>query len=217
MIKLQKVSKNYQHESEKVRAVSNISIEIKDGEFIAITGPSGSGKSTLLHLIGALDTPSKGTISISDIEIQNLKDKELSRFRNTHIGFIFQSFHLHPNLTVLENIKLPLLFSKKTPPKTKKILKAIGLDHRSDHLPNELSGGEKQRTAIGRALINNPKLLLADEPTGNLDSKTGQIILDLLLKIHKENKTTMIIVTHDDKIAEMADRVLHIKDGQLSQ
>jgi len=218
MIKLKNVSKRFKHKAETVKAIKNINLEIKEGEFIAITGPSGSGKSTLLHIIGGLETASSGKISVANIEIEHLNDKSLSQFRNQHIGFIFQSFHLHPNLTVEENINLPLMFAKRdnTKEKTNYILKETGLLKRRHHLPKELSGGEKQRTAIGRALINKPNLLLADEPTGNLDSKTGNKILQLIINIHKENKTTMIVVTHDSKIAEKADRIIHIKDGKIT-
>jgi len=198
MIKIKSLSKHF---SDKT-ALDDISISINEGEFIAITGPSGSGKSTLLNIISGLDTPTSGT---------------LSKHYPAEIGFVFQEFHLEPKLTVLDNILLPTFFNKQKDSKEKalQLIKSVGLTSRKLSKAQGLSGGEKQRTAIARALICNPKIIIADEPTGNLDDKTSETIITLLKKLHKEHGKTMIIATHDQQIAKMADRIITIKDGKL--
>ena len=222
MIKIQNVTKTYQTGTDSVTALKNISLQIDSGELIIIVGPSGSGKSTLLHLIGGLDIPTEGEILVNNQKINGLKDKPLSKYRNREIGFVFQDFHLAPHLNLAENIKLPLLFNKgkKLSPrtinkKTAEIIEEFNLTDRRLHLPSQISGGQKQRAAIARALINKPKILLADEPTGNLDSITGKQIIGLLKEIHRKNKMTMVIVTHDKEIAKSAERIIEIKDGVL--
>lgn len=222
MLTLKHVSKVYKTGKESVKALKNINLEIADGEFLIIVGPSGSGKSTLLNMIGGLDRPNSGKIAIDGININELNDKKLSRIRNSEIGFVFQDFHLEPHLTLLENIELPMIFAKKDK-KTKSQIRtrsmemanALGLKNRISHKPGQVSGGQKQKAAIARALINGPKILLADEPTGNLDSLTGKKIIDLLKDIHKEHKMTLIIVTHDKDIAKHAKRIIEIRDGIL--
>jgi putative ABC transport system ATP-binding protein len=214
MIKLQQVCKSFLHGSERIKILHEINLEIKKHEFVAIIGPSGSGKSTLLHLIGGLEQADQGEISVADINLAKLSQSKLAQFRADNVGFVFQSFHLHSALTVEENILLPTIFYNHQS-SISKLLKQLNLDHRADHLPSELSGGERQRTAIGRALINNPKIILADEPTGNLDQETGYKIIKLLTEIHKKNNTTMVIVTHDEKIAAQADRIIEIQNGKI--
>jgi len=216
MIKLTNVYKTFKVGIEEIHALNNINLHIKEGEFLAIVGPSGSGKSTLLHLIGGLDTPTKGTIIVDNKNLANLSDNNLSKYRNQKIGFIFQDFKLQENLKIIDNVKLPQLFSKsnkKINPET--ILTQVGLKERTNHTPNQISGGQKQRVAIARALINSPKIIIADEPTGNLDQQTGAQIISLLKQIHQTQKTTIIIVTHDKNIAKNATRVIEIKDGKL--
>ena len=222
MINLQHVSKTYTLGDEKVEALKDITLSIAAGEFVVIVGPSGSGKSTLLHLIGGLDRPTSGEISVDGKNLRKLKDRGLSKYRNRETGFVFQDFHLLPHLNLLENVEVPLMFStgKKRKEATiekqaRALLETVELNDRLLHRPGEISGGQKQRAAIARALINKPKLLLADEPTGNLDSLTGKSIIALLKKLHQREKTTMVIVTHDREIAKYAERVLEIKDGVL--
>lgn len=222
MIKLSEVQKTYQIGEGKVAALQKISLEIKEGELLAIVGPSGSGKSTLLHLIGGLDKPSSGTIEVNGKSLKKMGDKTLSRYRNHQIGFIFQDFHLLPHLTLWENVQMPILLStskkeqkKDAEKEAKKWLEILGLKDRIHHKPHQVSGGQKQRTAIARALVNKPAILLADEPTGNLDSQTGKKTIELLQQIHRSNKMTMIIATHDKEIAACASRVIEIKDGVL--
>lgn len=222
MITLKKVSKTYTIGGENVEALKDIDLEINKGEFVVIIGPSGSGKSTLLHLIGGLDLPTTGAVEINGKSIGALKDKQLSRFRNLEIGFVFQDFHLQPHLSLLDNVQIPLIFSKKhkwtelgSRKKAKEVLSLLNLQDRINHRPTQISGGQKQRAAIARALINKPKILLADEPTGNLDSLTGKKIIALLKKIHQIEKITIIVVTHDKDIANFADRTIEIKDGKI--
>lgn len=215
-IQLNNVSKTYTVGTEAIEALRNINLTIEKGEFLAIVGPSGSGKSTLLHLIGGLDTPTGGTITVDDQEIGALKDTPLSTYRSKKVGFIFQDFKLQPHLTTLENVRMPQLFSRaKRKQSAKAMLEKVGLGKRLHHKPTEISGGQKQRVAIARALINKPDIIIADEPTGNLDSVTGKKIITLLKKIHKESGVTMIIVTHDQNIAKHAHRIVEIKDGKL--
>lgn len=217
-IQLNNVSKTYTVGTTSVEALKNINLTIEEGEFLAIVGPSGSGKSTLLHLLGGLDAPTKGSITVDNEDIGKLKDTNLSTYRSQKVGFIFQDFKLQPHLTALENVRMPQLFSRaKEKQSPQSILTKVGLSKRLHHKPNEISGGQKQRVAIARALINKPSIIIADEPTGNLDSVTGKKIIDLLKKIHKEEGVIMIIVTHDQNIAQHAHRIVEIKDGKLKE
>ncbi len=221
MIKLQGVWKQYQLDHELVfTALENINLEIKKGEFASIVGPSGSGKSTLMHIIGLLDQPSKGKIFIDTQDISKLNDDKLSSLRNEFVGFVFQQFNLINKLTVLENIMLPAIYSRKQleyDPKEKAefYIARFGLEGKQHSYPNKISGGQQQRVAIARALIMNPKLILADEPTGNLDTKTGTEILTLLHSLHEKEKITVIIVTHDPGIAAKTERKIEIRDGKI--
>jgi putative ABC transport system ATP-binding protein len=203
-----------------VRAVDQVSLSVESGEFLAILGPSGSGKTTLLGLLAALDRPDAGSVLFSStLKIDSMTEDQLALFRRENVGFVFQSFCLIPTLTVIDNIALPLLPTGMSGPamreKAAQAAEAVGLGQRLDHYPNELSGGEQQRVAIARALIGRPKVLFADEPTGNLDSATGKMILDLLLRFNREQDLTLIIVTHDKGIAEMSHRVIRIEDGKV--
>ena len=219
MIKCTNVSKIYnQGTSAEFQAIKNISFKIKEGEFAAIVGASGSGKSTLLHLIGCLDKPTKGKIFLDSMDVSELNENQLAEIRREKIGFVFQFFFLFPTLTALENIMLPMFFSKKTKNKKEKarqLLKEIGLSRFSSHYPSELSGGQRQRIAIARALANDPEIILADEPTGNLDSKAGKEILNLLIRLNREKGKTLVIVSHDKYVASKAKRILFLKDGKI--
>jgi len=218
-MKIHNITKTYNKGITKVEALKGVSFSIENGDMVALMGPSGSGKSTLLSLIGGLDKCDSGSISIDEEDISALNAQQLADFRRDKIGFIFQQFHLIPTLSVIENVMLPLL-----PTKMKKVecyqaamevIEKVGLHTREKHLPGELSGGEQQRVAIARALINKPEIILADEPTGDLDSKTGEKILDLLMTLNKKEKVTIIIATHDNKIAEVAKRKIVLKDGKI--
>jgi len=211
------ISKSYQRGSEQVHALREVDISIQAGEFVSILGPSGSGKSTLLHLLGLLETPSSGRIQIDGREMSGLKEPDLVKIRRGSIGFIFQQFLLLPTLSVRENIELPLLFSKKKarPGRIAEIMDLLGLSERSHHLPHQLSGGEMQRVSIGRSLINEPKIIMADEPTGNLDSATSEKIYELF-KMLNNNGLSLVIVTHNMELAGMADRVVRLKDGKIA-
>lgn len=213
------LTKVYGEKENKVVALQPSNVEVNEGDFIAIVGPSGGGKSTLLHLISGLDTPSDGKVFYDGNDIYNLSDKKLSEFRRQKIGFVFQSFNLLPVLTVKENILMPLLIDgqKVNEQYFNEIVTLLGIENRLTHLPNELSGGQKQRTAIARALITNPDILFADEPTGNLDAKSSKEVMTLLEEINQKWNKTIILVTHDMKIAEMAKRKLHIEDGVISE
>ncbi|MDC0206355.1 ABC transporter ATP-binding protein [Nitrospinae bacterium] len=216
MIEIENLSKVYNSDTLSVTALNEVSFKIKKGEFVAIMGPSGSGKSTLMNLLGCLDLPTNGTYKLVDLKISQLKANQLAEVRNRKIGFVFQSFNLLPRATALENTELPLLYGRVS--NSVKIamqaLERVGLKHRAHHKPTELSGGEKQRVAIARALVNKPAIILADEPTGNLDSVTGQEIMSLFHDLNKEG-VTLIIVTHEDEIAKQAKRVIHMKDGRI--
>ncbi len=216
MIEIENLSKVYNSDTLSVTALNEVSFKIKKGEFVAIMGPSGSGKSTLMNLLGCLDLPTNGTYKLVDLKISQLKANQLAEVRNRKIGFVFQSFNLLPRATALENTELPLLYGRVS--NSVKIamqaLERVGLKHRAHHKPTELSGGEKQRVAIARALVNKPAIILADEPTGNLDSVTGQEIMSLFQDLNKEG-VTLIIVTHEDEIAKQAKRVIHMKDGRI--
>ena len=198
-------------------ALKEISFEIKSGEFVAIMGPSGSGKSTLLHMLGFLDEPTSGTLRFNDRLSSEYKGSEVARLRNKHMGFVFQSFNLLPRTTVLENVKLPLLYSGIAESlwhdMAMHVIKHVGLEHRIDHEPSQLSGGEKQRVAIARALVNNPSVIFADEPTGNLDSASGKAIMQVLRQMNEEEKKTVILITHETATAEYAQRIIRVRDG----
>jgi len=220
MIEIKDLTKTYHLGEETVQALDGISLTIKSGEFTAFMGPSGSGKSTLLHLIGGLDTPTSGSIIVDNQNLSLATDKELSHYRNTNIGFVFQAFHLHPIYTALENVAIPLIFSGI--PKNERLkraqtaLEAVDLTNRANHHPNELSGGERQRVSIARALVIDPKYILADEPTGNLDSVNGARIMDILISLHKNSGVTLIVSTHDKDIALNAQRVISLRDGKVT-
>jgi putative ABC transport system ATP-binding protein len=212
--------KTYEMGSEQVHALSGVSIQIERGEYVAIMGPSGSGKSTLMNLIGCLDTPSKGSYLLNGKQVSQMNDDELARIRNEEIGFVFQTFNLLPRATALHNVELPLVYagidSKKRIERAKDALLKVELGERMTHRPNELSGGQRQRVAIARALVNNPSILLADEPTGNLDSKTGVEIMALFERLHAGGNT-IVLVTHEADVASHAHRIIHIRDGQVER
>jgi putative ABC transport system ATP-binding protein len=220
MITIQRVSKIYGAAGEKgVRALDDVSLRIAEGELVSLVGASGSGKSTLLNLIGGIDAPTEGTITVAGREITRISDREMTLVRRDLIGIVFQFFNLMPTLSVLENVMLPAELAGRSGRQTREraleLLEAVGMSARAAHRPDELSGGEMQRTAIARALVNTPKILLADEPTGNLDSKNGRIVLDLLRRITSEGKLTLVMATHDPAIALVADRVIEMKDGKV--
>jgi putative ABC transport system ATP-binding protein len=216
IIRIQNITKEYIMGTQIVRALSGVDLEVQKNEYIAIMGPSGSGKSTLMNIIGCLDTPSSGTYILNNKNVSHLSDNELAAVRNKEIGFIFQTFNLLPRSTCLSNVELPLIYSgmgaSQRKKKAQEILENVGLGDRVHHKPNELSGGQRQRVAIARALINNPSILLADEPTGNLDSKTGVEIMKLFEKLH-EAGNTIILVTHEEEIAAHAHRIVRLRDG----
>lgn len=217
IIKLKDVHKNYRMGKTKVRALRGSSLKVEQGEFLAIEGPSGSGKSTLMNMIGCLDLPTSGKIHLEKWDVQKLHESDLAQIRGRKIGFIFQIFNLMHELTALENVMLPMLFQEVPRGKRKKraaaLLKRVDLADRMEHTPSQLSGGEQQRVAIARALANNPDVILADEPTGNLDSKTGRKVLKLLKDLNEERDKTIVMVTHDPRVEEFAERVVQIKDG----
>lgn len=203
----------------EVQALKDVNLKIKTKEFVAIMGPSGSGKSTLLHMIGCLDRPTKGKIILDGIDISELNDSELARLRGSKLGFVFQFFNLYPTLTAMENIELPMMIAEKSKTERRKramsLLKIVGLEKRSEHLPSQLSGGERQRIAISRALANDPYLILADEPTGNLDSNAGGEIMTFLNKLQEKEGKTIVMVTHENDIAEYAERTIRLRDGVI--
>ncbi|MCK4330555.1 ABC transporter ATP-binding protein [candidate division WOR-3 bacterium] len=216
LIETKQIKKVYKMGNIDVNALRGVNLNIEEGEFIAIMGPSGSGKSTLMHILGCLDTPTSGTYLFRGREVQDLSEDELANTRNREVGFVFQTFNLLPRMKAFENVELPLMYSGGRAAAIRKraldVLERVGLEDRVNHRPTELSGGERQRVAIARALVNNPKLVLADEPTGNLDSKTGHEIMELFRSLHKEGRT-LIAVTHDPEISEYADRIVKIRDG----
>jgi len=216
LIEIENLSKVYNSDTLSVSALQEVSFKIKKGEFVAIMGPSGSGKSTLMNLLGCLDLPTSGIYKLVDLKISELKANQLAEVRNRKIGFVFQSFNLLPRATALENTELPLLYGRVSNSANiaMQALERVGLKHRASHKPTELSGGEKQRVAIARALVNQPAIILADEPTGNLDSVTGQEIMSLFHDLNKEG-VTLIVVTHEDEVAKKAKRVIHMKDGKI--
>ncbi len=218
IIKLENVSKNYQMGTSVIEAVSDANITINKGDFVAIVGPSGSGKSTMMNLIGALDLASKGNIFLDGLNIENLEESELAQIRGKKIGFVFQTFNLIPTLTAIENVMLPMTFQGERleirKERAKNLSKEMGLENRLSHLPNELSGGERQRVALARALANNPEVILADEPTGNLDSKRGKEVAEMFVRLSKQGKT-IILVTHDMEIANYAKKIYKLRDGKI--
>jgi putative ABC transport system ATP-binding protein len=219
VIELKEVTKKYQMEEVEVQALKSVDLKIKEEDFVAIMGPSGSGKSTLLHMIGLLDRPTSGKVYIDGTDISKLSDSSLARLRGEKIGFVFQFFNLLPTLNARENIRLPMLILERNRDEIEselsKLLKTVGLETRAKHLPSQLSGGERQRVAIARALANDPPLILADEPTGNLDSKTGEEIMGFLQKLQEDQKVTIVMVTHEADIAEFAKHIIHLKDGKI--
>ncbi len=218
LITLKNINKVYRTDEIETQALENVNIEVQKGEFVSIMGPSGCGKSTLLNIIGLLDAPTEGSIVINGEDVQEMKDKELSAFRNRNLGFVFQSFHLIGSLNVLDNVELPLLYrdmpAKERTRLAKEILEKVGLSHRMYHFPSQLSGGQCQRVAIARAVVGNPEILLADEPTGNLDSKMGAEVMDLLHKLNKEDGRTIVMVTHNEAQAKQTDRIIRFFDGR---
>lgn len=219
ILEVTNLSKTYGTGETQVKALDNVSLSVESGEFVAIIGPSGSGKSTLLHILGGVDVPTSGSVVINGVDISNLDETALAIFRRRQIGLIYQFYNLIPILTVKENLTLPLLLDGRKPDErvVDDLLKTLGLTERVNHLPNQLSGGQQQRVSIGRALINNPALMLADEPTGNLDSENSREIVSLLRKFNKENNQTVIVITHDERIAMSADRVISIEDGKITR
>ena len=219
ILEIRNLCKVYGNGETRVEALKDVSFDIEQGEFVAIVGPSGSGKSTLLHILGGVDVPSSGEVNIAGTDIGKLDETKLAIFRRRNIGLIYQFYNLIPILNVEENMTLPILLDGKKPDKKllKDLVEKLGLKDRLSHLPNQLSGGQQQRVSIGRALMNHPALLLADEPTGNLDSENSREIISLLRKFNKENNQTVIIITHDERIALSADRVITIEDGQITR
>lgn len=220
LVRTENLAKTYKVGKQRVTALEDVSIEIHEGEFVAFTGPSGSGKSTLLQLIGGLDKPSSGKVSVDGQDLTRLRDRALSNFRNKTVGFVFQFFYLQPFLNLETNLTVPAIFArsnrKTRAEAAQKLAQAVGLGDRLTHLPKELSGGQMQRAAIARALLNKPKVILADEPTGNLDSANGQAIIELFEQVRRDFGTTIIVVTHDPKVAAHADREIVLKDGRIA-
>lgn len=220
ILELSNITKDYYIGTEnELSVLKNVSLKVHKGEFISIVGPSGSGKSTFMNIIGALDRPTTGTYTLNASFVQDLEDDELSEIRNQEIGFVFQNFNLIPRCSALKNVELPMFYkgipSQERTKRAKELLEIVGMGHRMHHTPNELSGGQKQRVAIARALANDPAIILADEPTGALDSKTGNMIMDLFLKINKEEGKTIVLITHSNELAEQTERVVTIADGQI--
>lgn len=219
ILEVKNLSKTYGKGDTMVKALDNVSFSVEKGEFVAIIGPSGSGKSTLLHILGGVDVPTSGNVIINDTDISTLDETALAIFRRRQIGLVYQFYNLIPILTVEENLTLPLLLDGRKPDKKQidELIKNLGLEKRLDHLPNQLSGGQQQRVSIGRALVNHPALMLADEPTGNLDSENSKEIVALLRHFNKTLNQTVIIITHDEKIALSADRIISIEDGKITR
>ena len=218
MIELKSVSKVFQTKDIETRALDDICLKINSSEFVSIMGPSGCGKSTLLNLIGLLDQPTAGTILIHDTDVSRMSDRGAARFRNKSLGFVFQNFHLVPSLNVMDNVELPLLYGRvaavERKERVKEVLNMVGLSHRMKHFPSQLSGGQCQRVAIARAIVGHPEIILADEPTGNLDSRMGEEIMDILLELN-ELGVTVVMVTHDEHIASKTGRIVRLLDGKL--
>lgn len=221
MIELRRVSKQYKMGDEVIRALDGVSLRIEDGEFVAITGPSGAGKSTLANIIGGLDTADKGEVIVNEEKISDLTDRQLSAYRNSTVGFVFQMFNLQPRYTALDNVMLPLMLAgvslRKRRERALECLKAVGLGDRIKHTPAELSGGQRQRVSIARALVTQPRIIIADEPTGNLDSKKGQEIMSILKELNKKQGVTLLVITHDSAVAKQAKRRIAIYDGKIQR
>lgn len=221
MIKLTGINKIYRTNEIETLALENVNLEVAKGEFVSIMGPSGCGKSTLLNIMGLLDAPSSGKIEINGTSVENMKDKELAAFRNKTLGFVFQSFHLINSLNVIDNVELPLLYRKMAAKErtrlAKEVLERVGLSHRMRHMPTQLSGGQCQRVAVARAIVGNPEIILADEPTGNLDSKMGAEVMELLHKLNKEDGRTIVMVTHNEEQAKQTSRTIRFFDGRQIQ
>ncbi|HMP29639.1 MAG TPA: ABC transporter ATP-binding protein [Saprospiraceae bacterium] len=218
MISLTNISKKYRTDLIETTALMDINLKVEQGEFVSVMGPSGCGKSTLLNIIGLIDEPSDGHITINGVSINGYTSKALAKFRNETLGFIFQSFHLIPELSVLDNVQLPLIYrsmsQKERDERAKTALESVGLSHRLGHFPSQLSGGQKQRVAIARAIVGQPAIILADEPTGNLDSVMGNEIMQILLGLNEQNKTTIVMVTHDESMASKTHRLVRLYDGR---
>lgn len=221
MIKLTGINKIYRTNEIETLALENVNLDVAKGEFVSIMGPSGCGKSTLLNIMGLLDAPSSGKIEINGTSVESMKDKELAAFRNKTLGFVFQSFHLINSLNVIDNVELPLLYRKMAAKErtrlAKEVLDRVGLSHRMRHMPTQLSGGQCQRVAIARAIVGNPEIILADEPTGNLDSKVGAEVMELLHKLNKEDGRTIVMVTHNEEQAKQTSRTIRFFDGRQVQ
>ncbi len=221
MIKLTGINKIYRTNEIETLALENVNLDVIKGEFVSIMGPSGCGKSTLLNIMGLLDAPSSGKIEINGTSVESMKDKELAAFRNKTLGFVFQSFHLINSLNVIDNVELPLLYRKMSAKErtrlAKEVLERVGLSHRMRHMPTQLSGGQCQRVAIARAIVGNPEIILADEPTGNLDSKMGAEVMELLHKLNKEDGRTIVMVTHNEEQAKQTSRTIRFFDGRQVQ
>lgn len=221
MIKLISINKIYRTNEIETLALENVNLDVIKGEFVSIMGPSGCGKSTLLNIMGLLDAPSSGKIEINGTSVESMKDKELAAFRNKTLGFVFQSFHLINSLNVIDNVELPLLYRKMAAKErtrlAKEVLERVGLSHRMRHMPTQLSGGQCQRVAIARAIVGNPEIILADEPTGNLDSKMGAEVMELLHKLNKEDGRTIVMVTHNEEQAKQTSRTIRFFDGRQVQ
>lgn len=221
MIKLTGINKIYRTNEIETLALENVNLDVAKGEFVSIMGPSGCGKSTLLNIMGLLDAPSSGKIEINGTSVESMKDKELAAFRNKTLGFVFQSFHLINSLNVIDNVELPLLYRKMAAKErtrlAKEVLDRVGLSHRMRHMPTQLSGGQCQRVAIARAIVDNPEIILADEPTGNLDSKMGAEVMELLHKLNKEDGRTIVMVTHNEEQAKQTSRTIRFFDGRQVQ
>ena len=220
VIKMTDITKSYYiGQPNELQILFDINLDIKEGEFVSIVGPSGSGKSTLMNIIGALDRPTTGTYFLENTDISKLNDKKLSEIRNQKIGFVFQTFNLIPRTSAQKNVELPMLYAgssrKERAERAKELLKLVGMEDRVNHKPNELSGGQKQRVAIARAMINNPSIILADEPTGALDSKTGRMVMNLFHKLHVENGKTIVLITHSPELASETERIITIRDGRI--
>jgi putative ABC transport system ATP-binding protein len=218
MMELKDIVKTYQMEKVQVQALRGVSLSIEKGELVALMGPSGCGKTTLLSIMGCLDTPTSGSYRLDDVEVSQLSDSQLAEIRNRKVGFVFQTFNLLARTSALENVRLPLLYSgdgRDSKGRALQALKRVGMEHRASHSPAELSGGERQRVAIARALVNNPAIILADEPTGNLDSRSSQDVLDILCELNQAEGITVVVVTHEHDIANRARRIISLKDGQI--